>query len=232
MSQFTTAPADTSARRQLSLVPSALEVSSTYLTPADPFPAALAELALVELLVLHSRITRQLEYEYIDAAGPHPVTLDRAQELADELDTRQDFLTSTSPVPPEAPQTEVPRAARRQPPGPRRRPAAGHHPAAPSQPAPALPGQDQHHPAALTPVTVGEEDRREKGLRIYDLARLRPGDRIQVWHRGQLQDVGTVEEAAPSLGVVWIREGLDGYRRMIHAHDDTELRSSEPSPDE
>jgi hypothetical protein len=24
--------------------------------------------------------------------GPHPVTLDRAQELAAELDTRQDFL--------------------------------------------------------------------------------------------------------------------------------------------
>jgi hypothetical protein len=228
MSGLTTAPTGTSARRELAPVTPDLEVPSTYLAPADPFPAALAELELVELLVLHSRITRRLECEYIDAAGPHPVTLDRAQELADELDTRQDFLATTSPVPSAAPEAEVPRPARREPPGPRRRPAAVRHPAAPGQPAPALSDQDQHHPAVLSPVNVGEEDRREKGLRIYDLGRLRPGDQIQVWHRGQLQGVGTVDEAAPALGVVWIREGLDGYRRLIHAHDDMELRAPRP----
>ena len=64
MSRLTTAPTGTSARRELAPVPPDLEVSITYLVPADPFPAPLAELELVELHVLHSRITRQLDREY------------------------------------------------------------------------------------------------------------------------------------------------------------------------
>lgn len=205
-----------------------LEVSSTYLALADPFPTALAELELVELLVLHSRITRQLECEYLDAAGPHSVTVDRAQELADELDTRQDFLAPASPVPPAAPGAEAPRPARRKPPGPSPQAGRGAPPRRPGRPAPALSDRGQNHLAVPSPVGVGEEDLREKGLRNYDLDRLRSGDRVQVWRRGMLQGVGTVEEAAPTRGVVWIREGLDGYRRMIHAHDDTELRTPDP----
>lgn len=92
MNPLTTARAGKSARRLPTPGPPGLEISSSYLAPADPFPSALAELELVEPHVLRPRITRQLEREYIDPAGPHPVTRDRAQELADELGTREDFL--------------------------------------------------------------------------------------------------------------------------------------------
>jgi hypothetical protein len=223
MSGITTAPASTSA--QISGAPP-LDVLSTYLTPGDPFPSTLAELALVELLVLHSRITRQLEREYIDPAGPHPVTLDRVQELADELDTRQDFLAPAEPATPVAPEAQAPRLAQRKAAGPRPEPVAERHAAAPGQSTPAAPRQVEKRPSAS--LSAQEEERSETGVPIYDLNRLRPGEPVQVWCRGQLQCVGTVEEAAPALGVVWIREGLDGYRRMIHPHDDTELRSAGP----
>ena len=92
MNPLTTARAGRSARPLPAPVPWGLEISSTYLAPAFPFPSAPAELELVELHVLRSRITRHIESEYIDPAGPHPVTLEQAQELAGELDTRQDFL--------------------------------------------------------------------------------------------------------------------------------------------
>ena len=72
--------------------PPASSVPDTFLTPADPFPSVLAELDLTELQVLHSRVCRQLEKEYLAAPdGSHPVTLDRCQELVAELDTRQGF---------------------------------------------------------------------------------------------------------------------------------------------
>lgn len=92
MNSLAGARAGRSARPLPAPVPPALKISSSYLAPADPFPSALAELDLVELHVLRSRITRQIESEYIDPAGTHPVTRDRAQEQADELGSRQDFL--------------------------------------------------------------------------------------------------------------------------------------------
>lgn len=62
----------------------------TYLAPEDAFPADLTELSLAELHVLHSRVGRQLDREYLgDAAGAHPVTLERHQELTVELDARE-----------------------------------------------------------------------------------------------------------------------------------------------
>lgn len=62
----------------------------TYLAPDAAFPADLTELSLAELHVLHSRVSRQLEREYLcDASGAHPVTLERHQELAVELDARE-----------------------------------------------------------------------------------------------------------------------------------------------
>ena len=65
---------------------------STCLDPVEPLPAELAELELVELQVLHSRICRQLDHEYLtNPAGPHPVTLDRQQEIVTELDLRESF---------------------------------------------------------------------------------------------------------------------------------------------
>jgi hypothetical protein len=210
-------------------LPVPLEVSSTYLAPADAFPTALAELGLAELHVLHSRITRQLEHEHIDPAGPHPVTLDRAQELVEELDTRQGFLTATASatpaglravLPPAAPGTDT---GHTQASSSRPGPAAEPHAAADAtgQSPPTSPHRDEKHPSRVPPIRA---DGPEAEVRIHDLGQLRPGDRIQVWHRGLLQCVGTVEETAPSLGVVWIREGLDAYRRMIHAQEN-ELRS-------
>jgi hypothetical protein len=213
MSELLKARANTPVHEVPASGPSPQTVVSTYLSPADPFPTTLAELELVDLHVLHSRITRQLDREYIDPAGPHPVTVDRAQELVAELDTRQDFLAPTDPGGPAAAlPAHAPCAFQDAEAAPLE--AAG-------ESAPASPCQDGQHPGALSPVT--EQEPGEAGVPIDDLARLRPGQRIQLWHRGQVQCVGTVEEAAPALGVVWIREALDGYRRMIHTQD-TELR--------
>ncbi|MCM3689381.1 hypothetical protein [Kocuria rosea] len=56
---------------------------------------------------------------------------------------------------------------------------------------------------------------------------MQPGEPVQVWYRGQLQCVATVEEVAPSLDVVWVREARGGYRRLIHIQD-TDLRHHPP----
>ncbi|WP_344119666.1 hypothetical protein [Kocuria aegyptia] len=65
-------------------------ISRTYLAPDAPFPVDLTELSLAELHVLHSKVGRQLEREYLaGAAGAHPVTLERHQELTVELDARE-----------------------------------------------------------------------------------------------------------------------------------------------
>lgn len=69
--------------------------ADTRLSPAEPFPASLAELDLVGVQVLHSRICCQLDHEYLtDPAGPHPVTLDRRQELVAELGTRAELSSA------------------------------------------------------------------------------------------------------------------------------------------
>lgn len=63
---------------------------STYLTPGTTFPADLTELAMTELHVLHSRVARQLEREYLTTpSGAHPLTLERYRELTVELDARE-----------------------------------------------------------------------------------------------------------------------------------------------
>lgn len=63
---------------------------STYLNPDAGFPADLSELGLVELQVLHSRLARQLDQEYLsDPEGPHPVTQDRTEQVLVELMARE-----------------------------------------------------------------------------------------------------------------------------------------------
>jgi hypothetical protein len=57
-----------------------------------------------------------------------------------------------------------------------------------------------------------------------DLARLRPGDRLEARRDGQVLHCGVVEATVPRLGVVWIRERSTGYRKMLST-DDFELRS-------
>ncbi|WP_344120061.1 hypothetical protein [Kocuria aegyptia] len=151
-------------------------VSSTYLAPAGLFPTALAELEPAELQVLHSRITRQLDHEYIDPVGPHPVTLDRVRELAEELDTRQGFRTaveSASPAdhrtdaPPAAPGTDTVRMKTASP-----RPGSAAEPHAATKATGRLPSTSPHqhekHPSSVSPVGA---ERTEAGARIHDLGR-------------------------------------------------------------
>ncbi|MGX5359619.1 hypothetical protein [Kocuria sp. KH4] len=69
--------------------PAAQDQPCSCLGPDEMFPAALAALSMDELQVLHSRICRQLDREYLTAPdGPHPCTADRLQELVHELDAR------------------------------------------------------------------------------------------------------------------------------------------------
>lgn len=164
--------------------------SSTLLAPDDPFPLVLAELELAELQVLHSRVSRQLEQEYLTRPeGPHPVTQDRHQELVDELDTRQDFFA----------------------------PAEMGSPGSPTAP------DDVPAPVAQRSADAQPEAADELGARIHDLSAVHPGDVIELWRDGLRHCLGTVEEVCPALGVVWVHEAGDGYRRMLHAQD-AELR--------
>lgn len=218
MSWLMKAPVGTSSHPVSIPLPPGLELSSTYLAPADPFPTALAELELVELLVLHSRITRQLDHEYCtDPAGAHPVTLDRAEELVAELDTREEFLAApASPADRKAATTAPPSCTGDRPDTARTAAAtprqAGKHGDGPSRAGKKAPSDQTVH-AAEPP--------------LQDLGALRPGHQVEVWHHGHRQCVGAVEETAPSLGVVWIREGLDGYRRLVSTQE-VELRRHVP----
>jgi hypothetical protein len=59
------------------------------LGPEEHFPEDLSELGTAALQVLHSRIVRQLDHDYLtDPAGPHPATIDRCSEVGAELDAR------------------------------------------------------------------------------------------------------------------------------------------------
>lgn len=59
------------------------------LGPEEGFPDELGALSTVELQVLHSRLCRQLDREYLRAPdGPHPCTADRLQDVLGELDAR------------------------------------------------------------------------------------------------------------------------------------------------
>jgi hypothetical protein len=59
------------------------------LGPDEAFPAELGGLSMGELQVLHSRICRQLDRDYLTGpGGPHPCTTDRLQDVLDELDAR------------------------------------------------------------------------------------------------------------------------------------------------
>ncbi|GAB2626277.1 hypothetical protein GCM10009696_35220 [Kocuria himachalensis] len=61
----------------------------SYLRPDEAFPAELGALSMTELQVLHSRMCRQLDREYLtEPQGPHPCTTDRLQDILGELDAR------------------------------------------------------------------------------------------------------------------------------------------------
>lgn len=54
-----------------------------------------------------------------------------------------------------------------------------------------------------------------KGVPFPWLAGARAGDAVEVWLGGMLRHRGALEEIAPRLGVVWIREWGTGMRIML-----------------
>lgn len=59
-------------------VPAPNDGPCSCLGPAQAFPAELGGSTMGELQVLHSRICRQLDRDYLtDPDGPHPCTTDR-----------------------------------------------------------------------------------------------------------------------------------------------------------
>lgn len=63
--------------------------AATRLAPDDSFPDTLMDLPVEQLQILHSRLCRQLELEYLDAPdGGHPITVDRLHEVRIEFDAR------------------------------------------------------------------------------------------------------------------------------------------------
>jgi hypothetical protein len=69
---------------------------NSRLTPSEPFPENLTSLELPEVEVLNSRIHRELSHEYIHDGEPDPETEFRHEEVAEELDRRDDVEAGTS----------------------------------------------------------------------------------------------------------------------------------------
>ncbi|MFI7580751.1 hypothetical protein [Kocuria kalidii] len=83
------APALTAPMAPAPMAPAPTRTPGSRLDAAEDFPEDLTALGMADLQVLHSRITRQLDHDYLtDPAGPHPATMDRSVELAAELDAR------------------------------------------------------------------------------------------------------------------------------------------------
>lgn len=80
------------------------------------------------------------------------------------------------------------------------------------------------HADGLTGTRMGLMDAETSGC---ELSTLRPGDHLQAWEDGMLCHAGVVEEVAPALGVVWIREPGLGARKMLSV-DQHQLRTEVP----
>ncbi|MBG6184137.1 hypothetical protein IWX65_002108 [Arthrobacter sp. CAN_A214] len=52
--------------------------------------------------------------------------------------------------------------------------------------------------------------------RIDDLRALRRGDTVEARRKDEVHYRGRVEETAPGLGVVWIRDSTAGHRAILH----------------
>lgn len=59
------------------------------LTPSDPFPRDLSDLGHQDLQILHSRVQRQLDHEYVHEFDAHPETQFRMADLEEELGHRE-----------------------------------------------------------------------------------------------------------------------------------------------
>lgn len=56
-------------------------------------------------------------------------------------------------------------------------------------------------------------------IRIRDLGLLHRGDEIEAHRRNEVHYRGSVEDTAPGLGIVWIRDATDGQRAILHAEE-------------
>ncbi|MFI7484179.1 hypothetical protein ACH9EU_17405 [Kocuria sp. M1R5S2] len=84
-----TAPALVAPVPAAPMDPAPTRTPGSRMDPREDFPEDLTALGMADLQVLHSRITRQLDHDYLtDPAGPDCSTMDRRQELQAELDAR------------------------------------------------------------------------------------------------------------------------------------------------
>ncbi|WP_299166350.1 hypothetical protein [uncultured Arthrobacter sp.] len=56
-------------------------------------------------------------------------------------------------------------------------------------------------------------------IRIRDLGTLNRGDEVEAHLRNAVHYRGRVEDTAPGIGVVWIRDDADGRRAILHAEE-------------
>ncbi|GAA1109344.1 hypothetical protein [Arthrobacter flavus] len=75
---------------------------TTRLAPDEPFPDDLTTLESSEVMILNSRIHRELDAEYVRYGLPDPETEGRLEEITEELDRRENQCTRAS-----APQESV-----------------------------------------------------------------------------------------------------------------------------
>lgn len=66
--------------------------------------------------------------------------------------------------------------------------------------------------------------------RVRALAALRKGDIVEAHRRDEVHYRGRVEDTAPGLGVVWIRDDADGSRALLHTDEYTiwQIRPAAP----
>jgi hypothetical protein len=93
MSDVLPAPSSNGPRGSLAPMPACSSAARIRLTPEESFPSEVSVLGVGELQVLHSRLCCQLRAEYLRPEGPHPVTLDRHEELVAELGSRESTTT-------------------------------------------------------------------------------------------------------------------------------------------
>lgn len=68
---------------------------------------------------------------------------------------------------------------------------------------------------------ISEEPATTRFKRIRSLRNIRRGDEIQARRGTDIYYRGQVEETAPGLGTVWIRQAADGARRALNQDDFT-----------
>ncbi|BBE24105.1 hypothetical protein MN0502_29880 [Arthrobacter sp. MN05-02] len=52
--------------------------------------------------------------------------------------------------------------------------------------------------------------------RVLDLGALRTGTVVEARRKNEVHYRGRVEDTAPGLGVVWIRDDMAGHRAILH----------------